>query len=210
MIIHQIYYDFEGKNKPMPDLYKTLQEKVKKFSKKNNYTYKLWNKSMLDNLINKYRRLKPLFNNVRYEIMKVDMLKFLILFDKGGLYLDLDIEPKLKKLKDFDLAFASTGKKFNVDVIQSKKGNPLLLSYLDYVKTQIEEKSKMDIYGERKFRYVLQTTGPSALTRWIKKEKINPNTYRVNDATTNPPKLNLIGNEDFQDYPSGYWAKNLN
>tara|TARA_R110002126_G_scaffold67703_6_gene171333 strand:- start:2290 stop:2919 length:630 start_codon:yes stop_codon:yes gene_type:complete len=209
MIIHQIFYDFSGKNEPMPQLYKTLQEKVKKFSKRNNYTYKFWNKSMIDKLINKYARYKPLLNNVRYEIMRVDMVKFLILYDSGGLYLDMDIQPKLNKLKDYDLAFASTGKKFNVDVIQSKKGNPLLLSYLDYVKEQINEKSKIDIYWERKFRFVLHTTGPNALTRWIKKEKINPNTYRVNDATTNPPQLNLIGNEDFQDYPSGYWAKNL-
>tara|TARA_R110002050_G_scaffold11608_3_gene39015 strand:- start:3633 stop:4259 length:627 start_codon:yes stop_codon:yes gene_type:complete len=208
MIIHQIFYDFEGKNKPMPDLYKTLQEKVKKFSKKNNYTYKLWNLSMINSLINKYPKLKPLFNNVRYEIMKVDMLKFLILYDKGGLYLDLDIEPKLKKLKDFDLAFAFS-KKYNVDVIQSKKGNPLLLSYLDYVKEQISVKSKMDIYKMWKMRYVLHTTGPSSLNRWIKKEKIKVGAYRVNNATTNPTKLNLIGNEEFLDYPSGYWANYL-
>ena len=65
----------------------------------------------------------------------------------GGLYLDLDIEPKIKKLKDYDFAIASACKgKYNVDVIQSKKKNPLNLSYLDYINTQISEKSKMNIY----------------------------------------------------------------
>tara|TARA_R110000823_G_scaffold247206_1_gene371026 strand:+ start:728 stop:1363 length:636 start_codon:yes stop_codon:yes gene_type:complete len=207
MIVHQIYYDFNNKNEPMPKLFFELQKKVVKWCKKNMYSYKFWNKSMLDKLLNKYPKYKNQINNVRYEIMKVDMIKFLILYNEGGLYLDLDIEPKIKKLKDVDFAVSLSPKMkmYNVDVVQSKKGNMINLHYLDFVKKQIEEKSKLKIYDVWKVRYVLQTTGPRSFTRFLNTNKIKPITYRTNDAHNNPPRLNLIGNEDFLDYPSGAW-----
>lgn len=203
MIIHQIYGLLD--DGPMPELFSKLQKKVKAFASKNNYQYKLWNKSEVDKLVNKYPKYKSMVNNARFKIMKVDIARFLILHDRGGLYLDLDIEPKISKLKDYDLAFGISKGKVNMEVIQSKKGNELLLNYLDYVKEQIAEKSKMDIYKTRKGRFVLNTTGPYSLARWIKKDKIKPDYYNANISTNPPPKFNLVGNEEFLSYPSVSW-----
>ena len=208
MIIHQIYGLLD--DGPMPELFTKLQKKVKAFASKNNYQYKLWGKKDIENLANKYPKYKSMINNARYNIMKVDIGRFLILYDRGGLYMDLDVEPKISKLKDYDFALStsSKGSKFNMEVVQGKKGNQLLLDYLDYVKEQIAEKSKMDIYKTRKGRFVLHTTGPYSLIRWVKKNKLKPETYNVNNSTNynNKPVFNLTGNEDFLSYPSASWV----
>ena len=68
MIIHQIYGLLD--DGPMPELFTKLQKKVKAFASKNNYQYKLWNKSEVENLVNKYPKYKNQINNVRYEISK--------------------------------------------------------------------------------------------------------------------------------------------
>ena len=203
MIIHQIYGLLDDGE--MPELFVKAQEKVKDFAAENNYEYKLWNKSDIDLLEQKYPLYQSMLDNVRYKIMKVDIARFLILHDSGGLYLDLDIEPKITKLKDYDFAVGMSKNKVNMEVIQSTKGNPLLLDYLDYVAEQIDEKSKIEIYKKWKGRFVLHTTGPYSLQRWIKKNKLKPYTYNANNSSTSPPKLNLVGDEEFISYPSGSW-----
>ena len=183
MIVHQIYWDFSGEGKVMPDLYAVKQYEVMNWAKSNGYQYKIWNELMVDSLIkNKYPQFKTMISNVRFTIMKVDIVKWLILHDEGGLYLDLDIEPNIDCLKPYNFALASSApNKYNVDVIQ--------------------------VYRVRKFRYVLQTTGPHALNRFIKVNKLKPNIYKTNDATTNPSAMNLKGDEAFLDHPSALWSK---
>ena len=94
---------------------------------------------MCDDLIKKYSTFKDLYDNVRYTIMKVDIIRFIILHKYGGLYVDLDIMPKIKRLKNDELIFAykkgNKGKHFEMEVLQSNKGNPILLDYLQYEKT---------------------------------------------------------------------------
>ena len=213
MIIHQIYWDFSKKIQcgQMPLLYVSQQKKVMDWCTINGYKYKLWNETMIDNfIIDKYPQFKLIIDSVKYTIMKVDIVKWLILHDEGGLYLDLDIEPNIIKIKEYDFAIASASpNNYNVDVIQSIKGNTILLDFVNYIDKQIKEKDLVVIYKIWKFRYVLQTTGPKALNRFIKINKLKPNIYHVNDATTNPPSMNLIGNEDFIDYPSALWANHI-
>jgi len=216
MIIHQIYWDFKGKGNPMPSLYKEKQQKVKEWCKngygvKNEYTYKLWNEEMVDELVSSvYPQFQEFISLVKYPIMKVDIVKWLILHNEGGLYLDLDIEPKIQSLKPYVFALASSASsKYNVDVIQGIKGNTILLEFVKHIQLEVAEKDKIEIYKTWKFRYVLQTTGPSSLNRFIKQNKLKPNIYNTNDATTNPPCMNMTGYEDFIDHPSAVWASTL-
>ena len=84
-----------------------------------------------------------------------------------------------------------------MEVIQSIKGHPYLLEFLDYVKTQIEEKDKIEVYDKWKCRYVYQTTGPHSLSRFLN-SKDDVDTYIINNPSYDGDKsLNLIGNEDF-------------
>jgi len=209
MIVHQIYWDFSGEGKVMSDLYAVKQYEVMNWAKSNGYQYKIWNELMVDSLINnKYPQFKTMISNVRFTIMKVDIVKWLILHDEGGLYLDLDIEPNIDCLKPYNFALASSApNKYNVDVIQSYKGNIMLLNFVEYIQNQIKQKDQISVYRVRKFRYVLQTTGPHALNRFIKVNKLKPNIYKTNDATTNPSAMNLKGDEAFLDHPSALWSK---
>jgi len=202
MIVHQIFGIFGDE---MPELFKKQQIKTKKWVQKNGYTYKLWDKKRCLNLISKYPEFRDMYMNTRNEVMKVDIARFLILYHEGGLYLDMDVEPKIKKLKNYEWACdgyknAKTGREeINMEILQSVKGNPLNLEFIRYQKKQIEEKSKNKIYDKWKGRYVLQTTGPRSLARFLKENKITPYTYRSNNATkyNNKLTLNETGKEDF-------------
>jgi mannosyltransferase OCH1-like enzyme len=209
MKVHQVYWSFDGKEQPV--LFVSCSDKVKNYCKDKGFEYKLWNKEECETLIKEYPKYEEVYNKVKYPVMKIDMIRFLILHKEGGLYLDMDIEPKIDTLKESDLVLSlyhDKGKDmYNVEVIQSSKGNDFCLKYLDYVLTQIEEKDKIDIYKSWKVRYVLQTTGPKSFSRFIKTKKIPHDTYNVNNSTTNPPQFNLEGKEDFISYPSGSWIK---
>ena len=202
--IHQIF-GLMGDTK-MNDLFSQSHRDYKDFCDLNGYQYILWNKEMCDNLIEEYLEYKELYNSVRYSIMKVDIIRFLILHKHGGLYADLDTKPLIKTLKasTFIVANPQTNKNkgYEMEVIQSIKGHPYLLEFLNYIKTQIIEKDKINIYDTWKCRYVYQTTGPHSLSRFLK-NKENIDTYIINNPSYEGDKsLNLIGNEDFISYIS--------
>lgn len=212
MIVHQIFGLFGDE---MPEIFKMQQKKTKKWAQKNGYIYKLWDKKKCLNLISKYPEFLDMYMNTRTEVMKVDIARFLILYHEGGVYLDMDVEPKIRKLKNFNWAcdgckHAKTGKEvIDMEVLQSVKGHPLNLEFLRYMKKQIEEKSKNKIYDTWKGRYVLQTTGPRSLARFLKEHKIVPNMYLKNHATkyNNKLTLNETGKEDFLSIRGSTWLE---
>jgi mannosyltransferase OCH1-like enzyme len=198
--VHQIF-GLMG-DKILPPLFKKSKEAFVKFCKRNGYKYKFWNKKMCDDLIKEYSSFKNMYDNVRYTIMKVDIIRFIILHKYGGLYSDLDVipGPKLKKLKQGDFIVArpqtNKSKKYEMEVLQSVKGNPLLLEYLNYVREQIKIKDKKNIYKKWKCRYIYQTTGPYSLSRFLKGKTVD--TYIINNPSYEGDKsMNIKGNEDF-------------
>lgn len=204
MIVHQVF-GLMGDTK-LPPLFKKSQEAFKLFCKKNNYRYKFWNKNACEKLIEEYKDYKDMYYSVRYTIMKVDIIRFLILHKHGGLYVDLDIIPKIKKLVNSDLVIAykvaDKRQHYEMEVVQSKKGNPFLLNFLDHVKQQIKDKNKIKIYEIWKARYIYQTTGPYSLHRFLNENNIKPDKYIINEPKSNDKSLNLTGKEDFISYPS--------
>lgn len=207
MKVHQIFGLLDDE---MPELFVNCSDKVKRWCFKNNYNYLLWNKSMCDTFVSEnYPEYEELYNSVKYKIMKVDIVRFLILHKYGGLYLDMDIVPNIDSVNDgdFKIAYkiAPKRKHYEMEVIQSYKSNKLLLLFLDYVKTQIEEKNNIDIYNTWKARYVYQTTGPYSLNRFLKKMTINK--FIINEPSKKD--LNLNGDEDFISYPSCSYLNTL-
>ena len=197
----------------LPELFKINQQKTLKWCKDNNYSYRLWDKKSCDLLIKKYPEFIDLYNNAKYDIMRVDIIRFLILHYYGGLYLDMDCCPNIDKLKEQDkfiLAWRVTGAEkhknrpphYEMEVIQSYPCNHILTDFLRYVKTQIIEKDKIKIYETWKCRYVFHTTGPFSLNRFLKKNKLTPEKYNLNFPLTYDNSLNIIGNEDFISYPA--------
>ncbi len=200
--VHQIF-GLLG-DKEIPELYKINQKKTLEWCKKNNYCYYLWDEKSCDKLVKTYYPLDfyELYHSVKYPIMKVDIVRFLILGVYGGLYLDMDCYPVSNLLLDEDVDFAvadtqtNKNKPYEMEVLQSKINNPILRDYINYVKTQIEEKNKIKIYDTWKCRYVYQTTGPMSLCRFLKGKQFA--TYKLNNPSYDGDKsLNLTGEEDF-------------
>ena len=198
----------------LPELFKTNQQKTLKWCEDNNYCYRLWDEKSCNLLVKTYYpEFKQLYHSVKYPIMKVDIVRFLILGVYGGLYLDMDCYPVSNMLidEDVDFAVADTqnynkkgpsgdalaNKPYEIEVIQSKVNNPILSDYIRYVETQIKEKDKIKVYETWKCRYVYQTTGPLSFCRFMK-NKPKPHTYKINSPDWKGEKKdNISGDEHF-------------
>jgi len=216
MIVHQIYINFYNLDE-MPEVFKTCQKEVIKYCDENLYTYRFWDGKSCDRLIKKYPEFQQMYHNVKYPIMKVDIIRFIILHYYGGLYLDLDVVPgKIKRLKENKFIIAENihnenlnkndnvkNIKYQVEILQSFPCNPILTEYLRYIKTQIEEKDKIKVYEDWKVRYVLQTTGPNSFNRFMKnyKKDIDFSTYRRKSSS------NINDDADFYSYLSQSYMK---
>jgi len=215
MIIHQLF-GFLG-DKIMPKMFQDNQCKIKQFCDNNNYEYRLWSPDDEDDLFKGYEKYKPLYDSVRFSIMKVDIIRFIVLHKYGGVYLDLDIEPVIDKLKPYTFAsnikMIKNRKLYEIEILQSCKDNPILLQYLDYVITQVQEKDNIDVYKDWKWRYIMHTTGPCCFTRFIKKNKISVEEYKTNHCFVDVKKklyeFNIVGDEDFISHPSVSWLKDI-
>ena len=92
-IIHQT-----AKNSDIPPKWKLYQEKVQSLHPE--WEYRLWTDE--DNLLfvqTEFPEFLDIFRSLPKNIMRADVIRYLIMFKIGGLYLDLDYE----MLKPFDL-----------------------------------------------------------------------------------------------------------
>lgn len=193
LFIHQIYGLYDD-NKSIYDnplfmesfaWYKLICDRNNKNLNRNyEYVYILWDKEMCEKLIEIYPEFNY-YHNVRHKIMKVDIIRFLILYHYGGFYSDLDVIPKIENFDflyeaiNYDKLFVGhyywtpqeDGKKIIMDMEVIGTGmekNKILYDYLKYIPSQIEEKNNMEIYNSWKIRYVFQTTGPPSFRRFLK------------------------------------------
>tara|TARA_R100001463_G_scaffold112756_1_gene167873 strand:- start:2741 stop:3433 length:693 start_codon:yes stop_codon:yes gene_type:complete len=180
MIIHQIYGLFDD-GKEMSELFKIGSNKWIEYCDRNNHIYKLWNKEEVEQLVNTYTNVKNYYYDVKYPIMKCDIARFLILYQFGGMYVDLDVMPNKEviNIDETKLAvckYMNKNLEFDIEIIYSPKQNFNLWEYVAfYIPSQIEEKDKIDIYDKWKIRYVFHTTGPYSFIRYVKSKKVEYN-----------------------------------
>tara|TARA_R110001592_G_scaffold314572_2_gene590258 strand:- start:81 stop:725 length:645 start_codon:yes stop_codon:yes gene_type:complete len=182
MIIHQIYGIFD--DKPMNEMFKKSHKLWKEYSLKHHMDYKLWDKQSCETLIEEYSEYKEHYNSMRYEIMKVDLIRYIILSKYGGIYSDLDVFPDLdyayEKGDDFYFSKNENDKKSpaEIELIHCPINKKHIFKKItDYTIQQINEKNKIEIYKKWKARYVLQTTGPRMINRFLRINKIPFNYY---------------------------------
>ena len=208
MIVHQIFWDFYGKG--MNDLFKKSNKRFEKWSADNGYEYILWDKKSCDNLIEIFPEYEELYNSARYEIMQVDIIRLLILYSMGGLYVDLDVFPNCKNVPDdkklrfiLDKTYtnrADNRKIITNEIIQMPKGHNFALDFIDFIELQIQDKSKKDVYKTWRKRFVTQTTGPYALTRFLKNYPYPYDFYTTNQLEfKNKGEWNFTGLGDTSD-----------
>ena len=92
-IIHQTW-----KNETIKEEWIPFQEKVKALHP--DWEYRLWTDDMNDEFVqSNFPEFYPIFQNYPENIMRADVIRYLIMDKMGGLYLDLDYE----MLQPFDL-----------------------------------------------------------------------------------------------------------
>lgn len=178
--VHQIFYNIgKGELKEIPRFYECYQ-KNKSQCRDQGITYKLWSRKMVENLLNKpkNKRFKKIYYDFDQDIMRIDFARYLILWNFGGIYIDLDICMMGKTIKHlfqkdyFFVRWHDSKLPYNA-ILGTKSNNPLYLEILEHCEESYYEKRKNSIYKSWKGRFVFQTTGHFMLKRVLKKNKIN-------------------------------------
>ena len=221
--IHQVFWVFKN-GQPLEEIpkYKDNVEATQEFCKTNDIEYKLWGLKECEKLVyQEFPEYIDLWKNFRYEIQRVDFIRYCILYQFGGLYIDCDIRP-VKNLelvfkdKLFFVHWSNDEKKLPYNAVMgAHQGQELFLDILKECERSYLEKSKMEIYDTWKGRFIFQTTGHHMLERVMKKQKMNKNKY-FHDCLyiDNPEKkgMSAIGEMNkslFFDSNASVWFENL-
>jgi len=96
-IIHQIYFDMTGNGIDYFPMFVKSKEICQSYA---DYEYILWDeKKCLDLIAKDYPEYLSFYNSFRFEIQKIDFVRFCILHKYGGFYIDMD----MYKLRSLDL-----------------------------------------------------------------------------------------------------------
>lgn len=191
--IHQVWYSDES----LPRIFESLTESWKKCNP--SWTYKLWEKEDIENLIrSKCIERMVQFNDALYDIQRIDIAKYLILYYVGGVYIDVDYECLRSidsLIQNRSLCLSIEPKEHSV-FFNGKQiiGNAFIgaSSRNNFVKQLIENafaqlnSAAVDKDAFDKFTYVLNSTGPYLLSKTYEELKSNQN---LNDDCLIPASL---------------------
>ena len=174
-IIHQIFFNIQEKELEEFEIFEKSIESLKNTNK--DYEYILWNeKSSRDLLKENFPEYLSFYDNLRFPIQRIDFIRFVILYVYGGFYVDLDMiaiknfDPLIKNkiifhnIKDVKPIYSF----IENDFIGSEKNLNLWKGAMEECLLNYKEKLKIKIYEKWKGRFILQTTGPRFLSRYIR------------------------------------------
>jgi inositol phosphorylceramide mannosyltransferase catalytic subunit len=181
-IIHQVWF---GKC-PTPLFFKTTSNLWKITNE--NYEHIFWDSMKLVEFIkSEFSEYQLLFSNFKYDIQRVDLLKYLILYKYGGVYIDIDYEP----LKPIEPILANQNLCLGLEPKQYSDfhktdffiGNAFMASipkhdfFFLLINNIVENLEQLSKHDETKYSYVMKTTGPLMLNKFYQnyksKEQIN-------------------------------------
>lgn len=131
--IHQIWIS-PSEKQSMNENYVNASKSCKTLN--SNYNYTLWTNEKLVNFLEKnYPWFLSVYENYRYDMQRIDSMKYFLLFHYGGIYIDLDVKCLVKDLiweivpkKDVepDVIFhiGTEGISANTDFMISKQNHP--------------------------------------------------------------------------------------
>lgn len=193
-IIHQIYEDMSGPPKKLKEMSKSW---IKHHP---DWEYQFWNKNDIENFIlDKYPYFTDIYNKFPYNVQRWDTIRYLILYEVGGLYVDFDyeckknIEPLLTNECIMGLEPQSHA---NIHKMSYIVGNAFMATIPNhpYFKEII---NNIFIYPKRykktypKWKYILETTGPFLTTNVY-----NNTIYKKNIELLSPDLISPLSIED--------------
>ena len=184
-IVHQVW---DSKNERIPKSFKDFAATWK--NNNSEWKYESWNKKRMDIFVRKfYPEFAPVYFGYKYDVQRWNVIRYLILYTFGGVYVDFDCEC-LKSIDEylrdknciFGLEPQEHAKLLNKEFIvsnafiASKKGHP----FLQYI---IEGLPRIESKAKDKVKVVMETSGVLMLTSsyesWIEKNHVYlfPSTY---------------------------------
>jgi len=167
-IIHQVW---EGHEYPLPDFLRKLGDTWKEHHP--DWRYEFWDGNRMKAFVeNNYPEMATIYFGYKYNILRWDAIRYLILYKMGGMYVDFDYEC----LESFDNYLAEekkcyfsmeakehrpefgTGTYFNNALMVTPPGH----SFFEYIIRHLETTPVK--YTESKFLDVMYLTGPLMLT----------------------------------------------
>lgn len=174
----------------VPDKWKKSPEETKRLMPDWDYTL-MTDEDNLAFVEQWFPNFKETFLRMAYPIMRADMIRYMWLYQVGGVYYDLDLYPSRRLDELFnpsedpdDTAYlvvsGNDRKTITNSFMASKPRNPLWLDVLDDIRNNIikdPKKKTSPWYADlEKHLYVLETTGPGMLTRVLEQKVYN---YRI-------------------------------
>ena len=180
-IINQVYGVFnDGKSIESIPIFHQQVSKTKQYCQTNDIIYKMWGNQECNELINKYPQYKDLYENFRFPIQKADFIRYLILYDEGGIYVDCDVAPigdmnDLFELNEFFVRWHDDKKQLPYNaILGSVPKSELYEDIFKQIHHDYAEKIKIKTYETWVGRFVFQTTGHHMLARVLKNYKDIP------------------------------------
>ena len=168
-IIHQTW-----KNNDIPEKWKISHTEWQRLHP--DWIYHLWTDSEIRSYIAEHHPdLLILHDSYKYPIQRADMIRYIVLYDFGGLYSDLDLYPTkniesyLNHLTDY-VVYSANSNYFTNAFMVAKKHSPV---FLDVIKGLSDPKPWWAI---GKHLHVMTSTGPMLFHRILKATK---HTYSV-------------------------------
>jgi mannosyltransferase OCH1-like enzyme len=218
-IIHQIYFDLYNKKIDDIAVYKKSIEQIKLYNP--TYKHMLWNKKSSADLIKKkLPQYYDFYINMRYDVQRIDFLRFVVLYVYGGFYVDLDLInlkslDKLLHQKFVGYSLKKFIPKHNEliqnDFFGAEKKFKLFKILMDLCEPNYNTKASNKIYDSWKGRFVLQTTGPRYVSKIFKKilPKYKPQTDLIYTKWRNDIWKQYDKNDFyFENYVTGGWLQN--
>ena len=133
-IIHQLW-----KDESVPTRWRAAVASVQRYHK--GWEYRLWTDALIDDYVRtKHPRFYPVFAGMDRHIMRIDIFRYVLMHDIGGLYCDLDYEfvrpydygeASIVFSLEFDVAFGDAQNQVANFFFASVPGHPLWRDVLD-------------------------------------------------------------------------------
>lgn len=171
------------------DLHPEIQKKVDEIKSLNpNYNYQLYTDSEIDEFVNTFYpgKISECFNRLNIPVAKVDFWRYLVLYEYGGVYLDLDssinisLDEFINQEDDAIITAETNPNTFVQWALIFNKKHPILKKVIELIVDNIQKNSYPND--------ILRMTGPQVYSRAIFEvhsslfgerlnfEKINQNT----------------------------------
>lgn len=182
-IIHQIWCDI---GTPLPKHFRLFGETWKE--QHPTWKYELWDNKRINNFIGDYYpQFWGIYKSFKYDVQRMDVIRYLILDKIGGMYVDFDVEcmrPHDKLITGKTCCFSKEPEShrlrfnksvyFNNALMACIPEHPFMKKIIETVFSYVPNNKQLDL--EPRFMEIMTTTGPLALVdiyeKYPKKELI--------------------------------------